>query len=302
MFLYARNVLSDDVETMLRLFLPSSRHGSERIERERVRWNRLWAAGLPRGVIMEDLSRREGDRAVGLMVACAVMPELHDRIIIPGGPPLLDGIADAVEKSQASWIDESSVGRANAEDGLDLVICWIGYGDALYSIPTVTGLRSRIVRAFQDQNAGNRLRRFTLESEEKAVVERFEQYGLEPIREEAGRTTLSLHREKALSLPDLSTQRFFSYDPPVLGFTPAQRAILLLARQGYTDQEIATALDKTTDSVKKRWSGIYARFAQTFPGILASNRDGSRGAEKRRTLLAYLRDRPEELRPYGNEG
>ena len=60
-----------------------------------------------------------------------------------------------------------------------------------------------------------------------------------------------------------------------------------------------TGLD--ADAFWRGMAGIYARFAQAFPGRLAVNRDGSRGAEKRRTLLAYLRDRPEELRPYGDE-
>ena len=112
---------------------------------------------------------------------------------------------------------------------------------------------------------------------------------------------LSITRDEALTSDDLANQRFFSYEPPILGFSGAQRAILRLARQGYTDQEIANHLGRTTDSVKKRWGGIYARFAAAFPGRLPAGREGSRGAEKRRTLLAYLKDRPEELRPYGGE-
>lgn len=296
MFLCARNVKPDDVETMLRLFLPRSRYGDEAREKERERWNRLWAHGIPRGIMMEDLSREGHPEAIGIMVAGLALPELHDRLASPGGPQLLDGLADAAERGEGPP-DEAAVGAANAADGVDLIVCWIGYGEEAYT----PGVGSRVVAAFQDQNAGYRLRRFTIETDSETVARRFETYGLTVLRKEDGRTVLSLHRDQALSGSDLSSQRFFSYTPPVLGFTPAQRAILLLARQGYTDHEIAVELDKTTDSVKKRWSGIYARFAAAFPGRLPEGREGSRGTEKRRTLLAYLRDRPEELRPYGAE-
>ena len=300
MFLCARNVRSDDVETMLRLFLPASRHREEEREGERVRWNRLWSAGLPQGVIMEDFARPPGEQAVGMMVAGPVFPTLHDRLVAPGEPPLLDGLADAVESGDAPPMTEANLGRANAGDGLDLIVFWLGYGDEDWGFEAGASLRSRTVRAFQELNAGSRLRRFTFETADPVVALRFKTYGLEALRQESGAVVLSLHRDAALAGSDLSSQRFFSYDPPILGFSAAQRAILLLARQGFTDQEIAVTLDKTTDSVKKRWAGIYTRFAQVFPGRLPTGRDGSRGAEKRRTLLAYLKDRPEELRPYGD--
>ena len=284
---------------MLSLHLPAPRHSDAERTRERERWDRLWAADLPQGVVMEDLARPEGDQAVGMMVAGPVSPAVHERLVRPGGPPILDGLADAVEGGEAPPLSEETLGRANADAGIDLVVFWVGYGEKEYPIPVDASLRSRVVRAFQEIHAGNRLRRFTLETSDPAVALRFQSNGLQPLRQENGAVVLSLHRDQALVGGDFGAQRFFSYDPPILGFSAAQRAILLLARQGYTDQEIATSLSKTTDSVKKRWAGIYTRFAAVFPGRLPEGRDGSRGTEKRRTLLAYLRDRPEELRPYG---
>ena len=284
---------------MLRLFLPVSRHSEDERERERIRWNRLWSAGLPEGIVMEDFSREEGDQAVGIMVAGPVLPPMHDHLVRPDGPPILDGLADAVESGHAPPLDERRVGEANAGEGIDLIVFWVGYGDVEYPVEQGASLRSRVVRAFQDLQAGYRLRRFTLETNDPAVAIRFKTQQMETLRQERGAVVLSLHRDQALTGGDVASQRFFAYDPPILGFSAAQRDILLLARQGYTDQEIANALEKTTDSVKKRWAGIYARFAQVFPGRLPNGREGSRGTEKRRTLLAYLKDRPEELRPYG---
>ncbi len=300
MFLCARNIHAGDVETMVRLFLPPAWHSEAEQAKERERWNRLWAAGLPEGIVMEDLSETGEARAVGVMVSAPAMPEVADRIAAPGGPHLLDGLAEAAESGEASP-DEEKIGRANAGEGMDLVVCWVGYGDTPRSLENFAKVRGHLFAAFLDLVCGNRLRRITFEAPSDKTVEWFDGFGYERLREDDGAVVLSISREEAIASEDLSNQRFFSYEPPILGFSSAQRAILRLARQGYTDQEIANLLGRTTDSVKKRWGGIYARFAHAFPGRLPVGREGSRGAEKRRTLLAYLKDRPEELRPYGSE-
>ena len=300
MFLCARNVGPGDRDTMLRLFLPPAWHGDAERAKEGERWDRLWAAGLTEGVVMEDLSHQGGARAVGIMVAACAPTAVADRLAAPGGPPLLDGLADAAERGEARP-DEAAMGRANAGGGMDLVVCWVGYGDAPRPLEAFAKIRGHLVAAFLELVGGNRLRRVTFEAHSEKNVEWFDGFGFERLREEGGTVVLSIDKNAAIRSDDLTNQRFFAYEPPVLGYSPAQRAILRLARQGYTDQEIANALGKTTDSVKKRWAGIYARFAHAFPGRLPPGREGSRGAEKRRTLLTHLKDRPEELRPYGEE-
>ena len=285
---------------MLRLFLPIAWHSDAERATERRRWERLWASGLPEGIVMEDLSQAGEARAVGIMVAVTAMPEIVDRIVAPSGPSLLDGLADSVEAAGAVPSEEA-IGEANAREGLDLVVCWIGYGDTPRPIESLAKVRGHLFAAFLDLIGGNRLRRITFEAPGEKAIEWFDGYGFERLREENGAVVLSISKGEAIAGDDLSNQRLFSYEPPILGFSAAQRAILRLARQGYTDQEIANLLGRTTDSVKKRWGGIYARFANAFPGRLPAGREGSRGAEKRRTLLTYLKDRPEELRPYGLE-
>ena len=300
MFLCARNIQPDDRETMVRLFLPPAWHSEAERNRERERWDRLWAAELPEGIVIEDLSESGDARAVGVMVAAPVLPEVTDRLAAPDGPHLLDGLADTAE-SRGGAPDETALGRANAGEGVDLVVCWVGYGDAERSPEAFAKVRGSLFAAFHDLVGGNRLRRITFEAPSEKAIEWFDGYGFERLREEDGAVVLSIAKEEAIGSDDLANQRFFSYEPPILGFSSAQRAILRLARQGHTDQEIADRLGRTTDSVKKRWGGIYARFAHAFPGRLPEGREGSRGAEKRRTLLAYLKDRPEELRPYEGE-
>ena len=55
-------------------------------------------------------------------------------------------------------------------------------------------------------------------------------------------------------------------------------------------------------TIKKTWLSIYSRVDDRIPDLIAGIeqsglRNGRRGREKRRNLLAYLRNHPEELRP-----
>jgi hypothetical protein len=49
--------------------------------------------------------------------------------------------------------------------------------------------------------------------------------------------------------------------------------------------------------VKNSWRSIYNRAISSLPEIFLDNAQAKRGKEKKRRLLAYLRDHPEELRP-----
>jgi len=284
---------------MLRLCFPSSRFDQEARDRERDLWQRVWAVSAVEGIVMEDLDHGDSAASVAILIVSSVLAEITDVLMKPDGPDLVSGYIEALESGAFPRLDEISIGKANAGMGLDKIFLWTGYeGDEAPTAATVS-LRSRVVAAYNDVFSGNRVRRISVESEDERLHRRFLGYGYSVIRQQRGKTLLSFSRDEAFAGTEISSQRFFSYDPPVLGFTTAQRDILLLARQGFTDQEVAAALGKSADSVKKRWSGIYARFAQIFPGRLPLAGDGSRGMEKRRTLLSYLRDRPEELRPYG---
>lgn len=96
----------------------------------------------------------------------------------------------------------------------------------------------------------------------------------------------------------------FATKPPRLGLTPAQSRMLALAADGLADEEIAEVLGIAVDTVKKGWRGIFDRAATALPGLFGSAelRSGVRGAGKRRRIIAYVQDQPEELRPYASGG
>jgi hypothetical protein len=95
----------------------------------------------------------------------------------------------------------------------------------------------------------------------------------------------------------------FRYRPPQIGFSRAEQLLLLTAlrNEAGTDQELAAVLAVSTPTVKKMWLSIYCR-AAGLPELASDGGEPGResvhrGKEKRRRLLAYLRDHPEELRP-----
>ncbi|WP_144061187.1 helix-turn-helix transcriptional regulator [Hyphomicrobium denitrificans] len=92
----------------------------------------------------------------------------------------------------------------------------------------------------------------------------------------------------------------FTGNRPVCRFTRAEQSVLLGATEGLIDQEIATQLKISANAVKERWRSIYERVESVLPHVftqVAINSE-SRGPEKRRRVLAYIDDHPEELRPY----
>jgi DNA-binding CsgD family transcriptional regulator len=93
--------------------------------------------------------------------------------------------------------------------------------------------------------------------------------------------------------------QLFGAPPPRIYFSPAERRILERALLNETDSAIAQALGISRNAILKTWRGIYERVNRQLPQLIPNSgaSDGSRGQEKRRHLLLYLRTHLEELRP-----
>lgn len=90
----------------------------------------------------------------------------------------------------------------------------------------------------------------------------------------------------------------FDYHSPVLGFSPREQRLLSFALAGATDEHLAETLRISLPAVKKLWAVIYRRVEDGMPALAPNpTRLDVRGREKRRYLLAYVREHPEELRP-----
>jgi hypothetical protein len=80
------------------------------------------------------------------------------------------------------------------------------------------------------------------------------------------------------------------------------RALLRFALEGATDAELANELNISFAGVKKRWLRIFEQFRESAPDSLGKDLgergDGKRGMEMRQSVIAYVRDHPQELHPF----
>jgi hypothetical protein len=116
-----------------------------------------------------------------------------------------------------------------------------------------------------------------------------------------------LTRELAASRMGTWLGSLFTYQSPKFSFRPGEQRLLIAALRGGTDEELSNELAISLSAVKKAWHLVYERAAECLQQTSLDN-DGSRehwgrerGKQKKQRLLTYLRDHPEELRPYSRK-
>nr|WP_316641028.1 hypothetical protein [uncultured Roseateles sp.] len=91
--------------------------------------------------------------------------------------------------------------------------------------------------------------------------------------------------------------------PAPCRFSAAQRRLLWLSLFDDSDDYLMQALEVSVHGMKKLWRGIDERIEDVAPeffGEAGASDDGKRGPARRRQVLAYVRQRPEELRPWAD--
>ena len=221
--------------------------------------------------------------------------------------------ARLVERSLAGegtlFLDDGAIGRANAGAGLNLFILGFGYTYPPES-PHVGALLARAIEHFVSAHAGFRLKRLMRE-DPAPIAEMFQRSGMRTLVEfpdEAGagaaRVATLLERHDINPLfPYSPATALFQFAAPHIGFSRAERRMLAAALDGCSDADLATVLGISPNTVKRTWRAVFDRAGERAPYILgppndAPQSEGVRGHEKRRHLLTYLRDNPQELRPY----
>jgi hypothetical protein len=116
---------------------------------------------------------------------------------------------------------------------------------------------------------------------------------------------VGVNKEVADRLRGSGLTALFDFKPPILGFTRGEQRLLNCALEGGTDEEISDRLIISQSAIKKAWRTAYERVDASGLATIPKNskyHEGriERGREKKKHLLGYLRDHPEELRPFSN--
>jgi hypothetical protein len=114
---------------------------------------------------------------------------------------------------------------------------------------------------------------------------------------------VGITRELELGRPGSWVGTLFDHRPPRFYFSAGEQRMLICAMSDPTGTSpaLAKSLRVSLPTVKKMWLSIYERVSEIAPELIAGTAkigtDNKRGKEKRRHLLAYLQEHPEELRP-----
>ena len=231
-------------------------------------------------------------------------------------PPYLGPqVARRYLAGQLPVLDCDRVAVANARTGVNVMMCYSGRRDNLSS-EDLLAVREKMAEAFRLAHHGYRLKellcgpigeeafRWTLSTGFRLRRDYSDYYQAQnlPVPQPSQRPRLvGLNKEEALANYGSRASGLFVFTPPRFHFNHCEQAILRHSLAGETDEEMAVNLSISHWTVKKRWQAVYERVAEVDSKLLPSNENElgmeSRGAERRRHLLAYLRQHLEELRP-----
>jgi len=196
------------------------------------------------------------------------------------------------------------IARGNATTGLNLFVLGFTHRYGADEPPILRPMLARAIEHFVYAHRGYRLRRM-LREDPYPIADVLVASGMTVAHDFAdiGRKVLVAEPGAATQIfPSSTVSMLFNYSTPQVLYSNAERRLLDLAVDGLTDGEIAAELDVSANTIKQTWRSIYERTLRKVPLALGaagqSSLDGVRGQEKRRHLLTYLRDHPQELRPH----
>jgi hypothetical protein len=249
---------------------------------------------------------------VGLFVRDEFMRELKMPPLFWFGPEL----ARRVTAGNSPVLSDSEVREENSAGGLNLIV-WEAVPAPQFAARS--DLFHLMVEAFLELHRGFRLKEMMTSQVEsvqrlqwsvdaggmlwdpakKSYVKSLRRSAEEFIREPH---ILGITRELELGRLGSWVGTLFDYQPPLFGFSRSEQRLLqaALAAESGTDQELTRTLRVSLPTIKKMWQSVYRRVTDRRPETIRdSARAGSteRGKEKKRRLLAYLREHAEELRP-----
>jgi DNA-binding CsgD family transcriptional regulator len=281
-------------------------------------WRTLLSTGAMQLSLVEDRTRLVSSRVVAFRATVFVTDEFCSEARSMFRPYIGVELARRYLARELPALNREQIARANARDGLNVVMCFEGWAEYGFTHEHFLAVREKQSEAFYLSLRGHRIKEFLAEPVGRETAQWMLGAGARlrhdysnyfrknrlPEPESSRRPYLvGLTKEEGLARPGSSIAGLFIYTAPRFHFNLSQRVLLQHALMGETCEQLAASLSLSPWTVKKRWQAIYDRVADVDsellpPPISYSAHALSRGAERRRQLLNYLRQHLEELRPY----
>lgn len=281
-------------------------------------WRDLLANGTMQLFLVEDRAKPPGSRIVSFSATVFVTDGFCDAAQSTLPPYLGNQVARDYLARALPVLNRKQAAQANARDGLNVMMCFAGWEHDGFSREQFLAVREKQSEAFHLALNGYHVKEFLADpiGEDTFVwmcdggvrlrrdySNYFRKHCVCVPRSPQRPWLLGLTKEEALAHPGSHFGGLFIYTSPRFQFSWSEQLLLHYALLGETSEDLATSLSLSAWTVKKRWHAIYERVSDVDPELLPpSIGDGphatSRGAERRRRLLNYLRQHPEELRPF----
>jgi len=277
----------------------------------------LWSRLLPERRlelhVFEDSARPSERRIFCLASGVFVRPDFAARLRTEPQRFLADAIYRRELAGESVILTADEAARANTRSGLDAIGLDYAVERMRWTDLTAFRLLPLIPESLRVWLSGYRINSLHRELFERETQLMMRAAGMRrrkpaaPAPADPGRTSrlrpalFGLTLEEALASPGTAASLHFAHDEPVFGFTSAQQELLRLALLDESDASAAATLSISLRTVTKHWQAIFDRVAaagpEWFPQDPPTPTDGTRGIEKRRHLLSYLRRHLEEIRP-----
>lgn len=285
------------------LDIEPSMWGDEIVGRKRAleAWQRMARSLACNSAVVETTGPKK--KTIGFGFSTFVTPEFADDELENPRPGMNSRIVASLMTDTPAM--RSEAGLCETDEPLDLVIMGGHLNYELLSRDEAPQAETIFPVSFAEAHIGYRLNRILVET----LTERHQQ-----LLESSGvwrkvvdypkhkRALLILTMKDAFSVSGSIAGPLFSYNKPVLGLRQAEKQLLAEALKGGTDKELAAHLHLSVPSVKKRWASLFDRIAEARPDLLPDGEPHrmveNRGPQKRHHILAYVRNHPEEVRPY----
>lgn len=271
-----------------------------------VIWTRLLGQSGFNSDVIEDLRRPPGSRLVALGMSVALDERWRDRLRHDPPPFAPALIYEELLDGRFQPPGDKELARLNAQGEVAFLV--LHYDQALKDLgnPDTIEMLGVAMNLFKQTHTGWRLAHLYQEG----IGDQGAYLASMGFRDRTGRGDPALpdlyglsREEAARLLPGSPVRDAFQFTPPRLGFSASERRLLRLAVTQLTDEQMGDELGISGHGIKKVWRSVHQRALDAMPqlfdeAVTATSESGTRGPERRRTLLQYLRQHPEELRPY----
>lgn len=276
-------------------------------------WRRVLHSGSFFSVVSKE-DESKCAKTLGSQVACFVTDDFAAEVSTPPFRWLGPELVNRVLHGPPPILSEADVKLANSTGGLNVVV-WPSCFRPDYE--TNMGLRQECQALFFQTYRGFQIKRMQTQAIHPVEFQIAINSGAWYLRGNDPRHSQDLGNAVSVAMqphlievtrsinwqhPGTWVHQLLAYRKPEIGFPRSEQRLLTAALGGGTDEELAKLLAISLSAVKKMWASIYLRVESTKPSDLkfapSENAGGDRGREKKHKLLVYLREHPEELRPY----